>query len=165
VPDRRAVEAETPVSTEERLARQVGFLIRKFYQKNQAVWQEMCVDPQMTSPQHAVLTMLNAKGTSSLTSIGRSAAMDHATTRGVVERLSARGMVSIERDTEDRRRLLVKLEEPGLKYLRDMEPVMPQIAEATIHPLNPAEQVALEFLLQKVTAAHRRKTKGGGEGA
>ena len=36
-------------------------------------------------------------------------------------------------------------------YLESMAEVMPRIAEATLTPLNPAERVALEYLLRKVT--------------
>jgi hypothetical protein len=34
-----------------------------------------------------------------------------------------------------------------------MAPAMPRIAEATLNPLNPAERVALEYLLLKVTGS------------
>ena len=135
------------------MARHIGFLVRKFYQKNQAIWQELCTDPQMTSVQYAVLESLYRNGPSSLTDIGRAAAMDPATTRGVVERLHARDMVSHETDKIDRRKVIVRLNPPALELLREMTPIMPQIAEATLQPLNPAERLALQFLLHKVTEA------------
>ena len=132
-------------------ARQVGFLIRKFYQKNQAIWQELCTDEQMTSVQSAALSVLLRDGPSSLTALGRAAAMDPATTRGVVERLRRRGMISLLGDAADRRKVIVRLEAPALAYLTTMAPVMPRIAEATLKPLSPVERVALEYLLLKVT--------------
>ena len=118
-------------------ARQIGFLVRKFYQKNQAIWQALCV--------------LLRDGPCTLTTLGRAAAMDPATTRGVVDRLQRRGMISVIDDPADRRKVIVQLMPAGHDYLELMADVMPQIAEATLTPLNPAERVALEYLLRKVT--------------
>jgi len=134
-------------------ARQIGFLIRKFYQKNQAIWQALCVDDQMTSVQSAALSVVQRDGPCSLTALGRAAAMDPATTRGVVERLRVRGMISLIGDATDKRKVIVQLEQPARDYLAAMATAMPRIAEATLEPLNPAECVALEYLLLKVTAA------------
>jgi DNA-binding MarR family transcriptional regulator len=129
----------------------IGFLIRKFYQKNQALWQVLCPDPQMTSVQSATLSAVQRLGPCSLTELGRAAAMDPATTRGVVERLRQRGMIALLDDPGDKRKVIVRLEPPGVRFLADIEPVMPRITDATLTPLNIAERLALEFLLLKVT--------------
>lgn len=129
----------------------IGFLIRKFYQKNQAIWHAMCPDPQMTSVQSATLSILQQLGPCSLTELGRAAAMDPATTRGVMERLRQREMITLFDDPSDKRKVMVRLAPPGLRYLAAIEPVMPRIADATVTPLNVAERLALEFLLLKVT--------------
>jgi DNA-binding MarR family transcriptional regulator len=129
----------------------IGFLLRKFYQKNQALWQAMCPDPQMTSVQSATLSTVRHLGPCSLTELGRAAAMDPATTRGVVERLRQRGMIALLDDPGDKRKVIVRLEPPGLRYLATIDPIMPRITDATVKPLNIAERLALEFLLLKVT--------------
>jgi DNA-binding MarR family transcriptional regulator len=131
----------------------IGFLIRKFHQKNQALWQAMCPDPQMTSVQSAALTTIRRLGPCSLTELGRAAAMDPATTRGVVERLRQREMIALFDDPADKRKVIVRLEPRGHRYLTLIEPVLPRISEATLAPLNVAERLALEFLLLKVTEA------------
>ena len=132
-------------------ARQIGFLIRKFYQKNQAIWQRLCPDEAMTSVQSAALSVLLRDGPCTLTTLGRAAAMDPATTRGVVDRLQRRGMISLIDDKADRRKVIVQLLPAAHAYLDAMAETMPWIAEATLTPLNPAERVALEYLLRKVT--------------
>ena len=132
-------------------APQIGFLIRKFYQKNQALWQAMCPDPQMTSVQSATLSAVQRLGACSLTELGRAAAMDPATPRGVAERLRQRGMIALLDDPVDRRKVIVRLEPPGLHYLETIGPAMARIAATTVMPLNVAERLALEFLLLKVT--------------
>ncbi len=135
----------------------IGFLIRKFYQKNQAIWQTMCPDPQMTSVQSATLNALRHLGPCSLTELGRAAATDPATTRGVVERLRQRGMIALLDDPADKRKVIVQLAPPGLRFLAAIDPVMPRIADATVAPLNVAERLALEYLLLKVTDTDRRE--------
>jgi DNA-binding MarR family transcriptional regulator len=144
--------ADDPNATDDRWP-PIGFLLRKFYQKNQALWQTMCPDPQMTSVQSAALTTIRRLGPCSLTELGRAAAMDPATTRGVVERLRQRGMIALFDDPADKRKVIVRLEPPGHRFLAIMEPVMPRISDATLAPLNVAERLALEFLLLKVTEA------------
>ncbi len=131
----------------------IGYLIRKVYQKNQAIWQAMCPDPQITSIQTATLTVLDHLGPCSLTELGRAAAMDPATTRGVVERLHQRGMISLMDDSADKRKVIVRLEQPGFRFLAAIAPIMPRITDATLRPLNIAERLALEFLLLKLTEA------------
>jgi MarR family transcriptional regulator, lower aerobic nicotinate degradation pathway regulator len=140
-----------PVSAAEESWPPIGFLIRKFYQKNQALWQAMCPDPQMTPAQSAALSTVRRLGPCSLTELGRAAAMDPATTRGVVERLRQRGMIALLGDPGDKRKVIVRLEPAGSRYLATIAPVMPRITDATVKPLNIAERLALEFLLLKVT--------------
>ena len=132
-------------------ARRIGFLTRKFFQKNQAIWQALCPDKAMTSVQSSALSALQRAGPSTLTALGRVAAMDPATTRGVVDRLQRRGMISLVSDPADRRKVIVQLEAPARDYLDQVARVMPRIAEATLTPLNPAERIALEYLLDKLT--------------
>ena len=133
----------------------VGFLLRKFYQKNQAIWQALCPDKQMTSVQSAALSVLHGGGPCTLTTLGRAAAMDPATTRGVVDRLRRRGMISLQSDPVDRRKVIVQLEPAAQAYFTAMAATMPRIEEATLAPLNPAERIALEYLLHKVTGTDK----------
>jgi hypothetical protein len=56
------------------LEHQIGFLIRKLYQKNQIIWNELCLDEQITSPQASVLFTLSREGPCSLTELGRATA-------------------------------------------------------------------------------------------
>jgi DNA-binding MarR family transcriptional regulator len=133
------------------LAQNVGFLVRKLYQKNQTIWQATCPDPQLTSVQFAALNTIFRMGPSSLAEIGRAAAMDAATTRGVVDRLRARDLLTLETTSQDRRKVIVKLEPAGEAIVQTMQATVQSIADATLHPLNPAERIALQFLLLKAT--------------
>ena len=44
----------------------------------------------------------------------------------------------------------MKLEPAGEKLISEMIPIMRRIADATLKPLNPAERVAFEYLIQKM---------------
>ena len=136
---------------------EIGLLIRKFYQKNQSIWQTHCIDAQITSVQHALMNAVDRLGPSSLTEIGRYAAIDPATTRGVVDRLKARGMIAVTSSREDRRKVIVSLTDEARDYLQNMRAVMPDVAMSTLSPLNSAETIALRFLLDKVTSSEDGK--------
>jgi DNA-binding MarR family transcriptional regulator len=129
----------------------VGFLLRRAYQRNMMLFQKMCIDPSLTSVQLAALHSVADNGPSSLTAIGRSAAMDPATTSGVVDRLKDRGLVKLSPDPNDRRRVMVELEPRGRRLVEDMLPVLEQLAEATMDRLTVAERVALIYLLEKIS--------------
>lgn len=129
---------------------QVGFLLRKAHQRNLAIWQSSSTDPQLTSVQAAVLTVLCDVGSCSLTELGREAAMDLATTRGVVDRLQERNLISVAADATDGRKVVVALEPGGWRLISGMKAMLEQVAEVTMSRLNPAERIALVFLLKKV---------------
>jgi DNA-binding MarR family transcriptional regulator len=76
--------------------------------------------------------------------------MDPATTRGVAERLSEKGWVSLVSDSRDKRKVMVKLEKKGRQFALDLIPVLNRIADETLSPLNEAERIALVYLLDRV---------------
>lgn len=131
----------------------VGYFLRKFHQKNQAIWQAHCPDPSLTSVQAGALGVLHYLGPCSLSELGAAAAIDLSTVRGVVERLRKRHLVSTRTDKQDGRKVIVTLEAAGEQLITDMLPIMRRIADDTLSPLNPAERVAFEFLIQKIIAA------------
>lgn len=50
----------------------------------------------------------------------------------------------------DRRKVVINLTEAGQDLVHDMEPFAKQITESTYGKLNPAERLALDFLLRKM---------------
>ncbi len=131
-------------------SKQVGHLLRKALQRNQMIYAKLCVDPDMTSVQFAVLYVLADKAPCSMAVIGRTAAMDAATTRGVIERLEKRKLISLSPDPEDKRKVLVQLLPAGAELVRKMLPQSKKVGELTMGSLNPAERVALIYLLEKI---------------
>ena len=132
------------------VTKQPGHLLRKALQHHLAIFQQLSPEPSVTGPQFALLCALRDHGPSPLTLIGRVVVMDPATTRGIVERLRERGLVSFSRDVNDRRQVIVSIKPAGLQILRRMIPAAIEISAATVGNLNVAEQVALRFLLEKM---------------
>jgi DNA-binding MarR family transcriptional regulator len=137
--------------------KQVGHLLRKAYQAHIAIFQQMCADPQLTSSQLAVLATLRDKGASSLTEIGNAIVMDPATTRGIVERLKERKLISVLADKNDGRRVIAELTENGRRLFSKVIPSALAISEQTMHTLNSVERVALLYLLNKISASPATK--------
>src|SRR5690606_42038618 len=61
----------------------------------------------------AALARLHETGGTSQNQLGQLIAMDAATIKGVIDRLKARGLVSLAEDMQDRRRLVVSLTQQG----------------------------------------------------
>ena len=129
---------------------QIGHLLRRVYQRHTALFQQYIPDSQLTAAQFVVLCSVRDHSGSSLADIVKATVIDQATIRGVVERLKQRELVQVEHDRIDRRKGVINLTEAGQQLVSDMEPFAKQITESTYGRLNPAERLALDFLLKKM---------------
>lgn len=84
-----------------------------------------------------------------MSEVCRVTAIDLVTMR-VIERMKARDLVSAVADNADRRKVIVSLTSSGQKLLRETIPAAQRISELTVANLNPAEQLALQYLLRKL---------------
>jgi hypothetical protein len=131
-------------------ADQIGHLLRRAYQRHLAIFQAHASDPQVTSIQFATLCALRDNGPSSQSDLIRITGVDQATIRGILLRLKRRGLIDDGADHGDRRKLVIHITEAGLILLEHMIPSARAITEMTLDGLNPAERVALTFLLRKI---------------
>jgi DNA-binding MarR family transcriptional regulator len=132
------------------VTQQVGHLLRKAYQRHLAIFGELAAETSLTSVQFVMLCTLETLGDCSQAELVRATAVDQATIRGVVDRLKARSLVLLKRDPDDRRKVVIGLTKKGSAMLQQMYPKARAITEATLENLNPAERIALNFLLQKM---------------
>lgn len=130
---------------------QVGHLLRKAYQKHLAIFQENASDPHLTSVQFVTLCALRDNGASSQAELVKATAVDQATIRGIIDRLKARGLITISKDGQDGRKVIMSLLPAGQAVLDGMYPKAHLITELTMKRLNPAERIALLYLLRKVS--------------
>ncbi|WP_434290371.1 MarR family winged helix-turn-helix transcriptional regulator [Celeribacter sp. SCSIO 80788] len=132
------------------LDEQIGFVLRRAHQRHMTIFAERM--DSLTPQQFSTLYRLAmARGPQSQNALGRSVAMDAATTKGVVNRLEARGLIVTEKDEEDRRRYLLSATDAGRALIADCVPVMQAITEETLGPLNASERRTLLALLEKIS--------------
>ena len=127
---------------------QVGFVLRRVTQRHLALFAQAI--PEVTTRQFAVLARLAELGPLSQNHLGRVAAMDAATIKGVVDRLARQGLVAATADPDDRRRLTVALSEAGQSLFRRTTAAALQVSRQTLEPLNAAEQALLLGLLVRL---------------
>ena len=130
---------------------QVGHLLRKAHQRHMMIFQEMSCEPNLTAPQFIALCTIQSMVSCSITDIVSATTVDQATMRGVIDRLKSKGWIYLSEDLKDRRKVMISLSDAGVKLLETMIPCAKSITETTMSGLNPAERVALIFLLKKMT--------------
>lgn len=150
-----ASNKETSVSDPARgmpyeFSEQVGHLLRRAYQRHVALFQQIIPDTQLTAAQFVVLCAVKKSPACSLSEIVKLTAIDQATVRGVIDRLKSRQLLAVRHDQVDRRKVLVSLTQAGRELVEIMVPFAHEITEKTFHGFNPAERLALTYLLNKM---------------
>lgn len=128
---------------------QIGFILRQVAQRHSAIF-ATGVAGDVTPTQWAALSKLAELGPLSQNHLGRLTVMDAATIKGVIDRLSRRGLVEIRADPNDGRRRVVTLSEAGRVFVQRLAPKALQITEDTLAPLDGREREALKALLLKL---------------
>jgi DNA-binding MarR family transcriptional regulator len=131
------------------LDEQVGFILRQVSQRHTAIFANR-INVDLTPTQWATLAKLAERGPLSQNLLGRQTAMDAATIKGVVGRLSERGLIETQADSTDARRIMVALTEAGQKLVDETAPAAFAITEETLAPLDAAEREQLLQLLLKL---------------
>lgn len=130
---------------------QVGYLLRRAYHHHLAIFQDNAVD-QLTAVQFSTLCALRRAGPQSQAELVSGTAVDQATIRGIIDRLKARGFIALRKDPNDARKVIIAITEDGVRLLDEMIPRALHVSELTVASLNPAERIALNFLLRKIIA-------------
>jgi MarR family transcriptional regulator, lower aerobic nicotinate degradation pathway regulator len=128
---------------------QVGFILRKAQQRHTNIFASLMIE-ELTPTQWAVLAKLKECGPCSQNLLGRHTAMDAATVKGVIDRLSKRGITTATPDPADGRRLLVALTPEGDAIWARAEPMAERISTATLEPLTTAEREIFVTLLRRL---------------
>jgi DNA-binding MarR family transcriptional regulator len=146
-----ATPAEYDVSGYD-VSEQIGHLLRKAYQRHLAIFAQTIGDPQLTAVQFAVLSASLRLGPSSMSDLGKATAIDAATVRGIIERLKSRGLIELQTNSDDRRKVVVELTRAGHELVAMTTPTAAHISELTMSDLNAVERVAVLYLLRKLSA-------------
>ena len=131
------------------LEEQVGFILRQVWQRHATIFAKE-IGINLTPTQWAALAKLTETGPCSQNQLGRLTAMDVATIKGVIDRLTARGLTETSPDPEDGRRLLVSLTRAGQQMAEKAAPNALAITRETLAPLDAKERETLMALLSKL---------------
>jgi DNA-binding MarR family transcriptional regulator len=142
-------KATSQRSTAYNLDAQVGFILRQVSQRHTSIF-AAAIGSQLTATQWAALSKLSEAGPCSQNQLGRLTAMDVATIKGVIDRLTARGLTETGPDPRDGRRLLVTLTRAGQALVEKLAPNALQVTEETLAPLTAKERDVFVALLAKL---------------
>jgi MarR family transcriptional regulator, lower aerobic nicotinate degradation pathway regulator len=131
------------------LDEQIGFILRQVWQRHAMIFARD-IGINLTPTQWAALAKLQETGPCSQNQLGRLTAMDVATIKGVIDRLTARGLTETSPDPEDGRRLLVSLTKAGQQLAEKAAPNALAISRETLAPLEPRERELLTELLSRL---------------
>ena len=132
------------------LEEQVGYLLRLASQRHAAIFQKHAVQ-NLTPTQFTTLMRVAEMGDVSQNHLGRLAAMDVATIKGVVDRLKAKGLMQSRPDQVDKRRSIISLTDKGADLIDDLKQTGLIITEDTLAPLTAPERRTLANLLRKIS--------------
>ncbi len=145
----RPANSAGPQDTSYQLDRQVGFILRQVAQRHAVIF-AAGIGTDLTSTQWAALAKLSETGPLSQNRLGRRTAMDAATIKGVIDRLTRRGLTETRPDPNDGRRLMVELSDAGRALVAEITPNACRVTDETLEPLSPAERERLVTLLLKL---------------
>ncbi|MGB7317526.1 MAG: MarR family transcriptional regulator [Planktotalea sp.] len=141
-------ETKTQAEITYRLEDQIGFKLRLANQRHLEYFAEMM--SEATPTQFAILARLSADGPLSQNHLGRRVGMDAATTKGVVDRLRAKGWVQSAPSQTDLRRLEISLTETGQEFAQQAIETAKRISARTLANLTTREAERLLALLDKL---------------
>ncbi|NSX56744.1 MarR family winged helix-turn-helix transcriptional regulator [Parasulfitobacter algicola] len=133
-----------------RLSQQVGYLLRLASQRHAVIFQKN-ISEDLTPTQFSTLIRVYETGSVSQNHLGRLAAMDVATVKGVVDRLKAKGLVISSANPNDKRRSDISLTPKGQSIVQTLIEDGLRISEETLKPLTQGEKKTLMTLLAKIT--------------
>jgi MarR family transcriptional regulator, lower aerobic nicotinate degradation pathway regulator len=130
---------------------QIGFLLRRAYQRHVAIFQQTVPESSLTAAQFVVLLTARDHGPCEVPSIVQATSIDEASVRGIVERLKWRKLLHAEHEPGDARRMLVCLTPAGHEMLEQTVPFAREITEQTYGELSAEERATLVALLHKMS--------------
>lgn len=139
-----------PEISDYQLDEQVGYLLRLVSQRHAGIFQDH-ISEDLTPTQFTTLIRVAEHGDVSQNHLGRLAAMDIATIKGVVDRLKQKGLLATNPDPNDKRRSIISLTKDGSRMIDGLRQDGRIITQETLSPLKPSEQKRLLELLKKIS--------------
>jgi DNA-binding MarR family transcriptional regulator len=136
-----------------------GFLIRRCNQTIAGMFAEFAAPYGVTQQQLATLHAVSEYPGLDQGEIAELIALDRSTIGTVVQKLVARGLLSVQTTSRDRRAKILTITDAGLatkeQLLRDIAP----IKDRFLQPLSPSERIQFLDMLQRLAAAHNATSR------
>ena len=133
---------------------QIGYLLRRAYQRHTAIFQQTVPASQLTAAQFVVMLTVRDRGPCEIAPIAQHTAIDEPSLRGIVERLKWRQLLNADHEPGDARRMVVSLTPAGQELLEQTVPFAQEITELTYGDLNAQERATLVALLHKMNGTN-----------
>ena len=133
-----------------------GHLLRRALQAMNLLWDHEVSDI-ITSPQFAALNALYGEAAIDQRTLGERISLDRSTMAEVVARLSARGLITTARDTNDGRRKTIRLTPKGVATLQHLIPRTHVMTGRLVGALDTKERAELLRLLTSVVSSNERR--------
>ena len=133
---------------------QIGYLLRRAYQRHTAIFQQTVPASQLTAAQFVVMLTVRDRGPCEIPAIVQNTAIDEPSLRGIVERLKWRQLLNADHEPGDARRMVVSLTPAGQELLEQTVPFAQEITELTYGDLNAQERATLVALLHKMNGTN-----------
>jgi len=131
--------------------KQIGYLLRRAYQRHTAIFQQTVPESRLTAAQFVVLLTARDHGPCELPVVVQRTALYEASARGIVERLKWRKLLNTEHEAGDARRMVISLTPAGQDMLDQTVPFAQEITELTYGSLSAQERATLVALLHKMS--------------
>ncbi len=128
---------------------QVGFLLRQAQQRHTTIFAAEMIE-SLTPTQWAALAKLREVGDCSQNHLGRLTAMDAATIKGVIDRLTGRGFTDGPSGSGRRSPYRRRADAAGSDLYDRAAPIAALITEKTLEPLGEDERSTLVDLLRRM---------------
>lgn len=106
----------------------------------------------LTSPQLIVLREIDARGEATAGEIAHAVSLSRATVTGIIERLEKRGLISRQRSSDDRRRIILHPTSESAKLLAETPPLMEESFVKAFDGLQDWEKSMILSSLQRLVS-------------
>lgn len=105
---------------------------------------------ELTVPQLVCLRQMLVDGEMTPGQLAKSVYLSQATVTGIIDRLADKGLVSRERSTQDRRKILVRLTERGIQMANDMPWPLQERFSESLADLKEEDIEQIDSMLKRV---------------
>ncbi|MCB1070734.1 MAG: MarR family transcriptional regulator [Verrucomicrobia bacterium] len=106
----------------------------------------------LSVPQFWAMSWLGKNPASSMHDLAQALKLKPSTATMLITRLTEMGLVERKHDTDDRRKVLVRLTRKGIKLLDEIGAQKKKALQETFRPLNPTERNQYLFLIETLAA-------------